>query len=387
MLVTWEASRAHRDLAAYVQLRDLCAERGVLWSYSGRVYDLARGDDRFSTGLDSLVAEKSAEETRERVLRAVRANVEAGRPHGKVPYGYRREHDPATGESVAQVPDEQTAPVVQEIARRLLAGEALYAVASDLNARGVPAPRGAPAWHPTQVKRLAISPTNAGLRSHLGEITGPAKWPALIGEADHRILVAKLTDPARKSWRDGSVKHLLVGIAECGVCGAPCRRIKNRNTPSYSCGRNFCVVRSQVHLDDFVAQVVVARLSRPDVWELFTGIEDTEAAEAAEQVRILRGRLTAFYDQAAEGKLTPTGLARIEARLLDQIKAAERQARSWDIPTVVTDMAGPDAAMAWEALSTPQRREVVRALLVLRVLRTGKGTRFFDPDRIEIVWR
>ncbi|MEO7196278.1 MAG: recombinase family protein, partial [Pseudonocardiaceae bacterium] len=118
VLVTWEASRAHRDLAAYVQLRDLCAERGVLWSYSGRVYDLARGDDRFSTGLDSLVAEKSAEETRERVLRAVRANVEAGRPHGKVPYGYRREHDPATGESVAQVPDEQTAPVVREIARR-----------------------------------------------------------------------------------------------------------------------------------------------------------------------------------------------------------------------------------------------------------------------------
>src|ERR1700687_5300489 len=39
VLVTWEASRAQRDLAAYVTLRDLCAERGVLLSYSGRTYD------------------------------------------------------------------------------------------------------------------------------------------------------------------------------------------------------------------------------------------------------------------------------------------------------------------------------------------------------------
>jgi site-specific DNA recombinase len=201
------------------------------------------------------------------------------------------------------------------------------------------------------------------------------------------MLVARLTDPARKSWRDGSVKHLLVGIAECGVCGAPCRRVKNRNTPSYACGKGFCVVRSQVRLDEFVTQVVVVRLSQPDVWELFTSTEDTEAAEAAEQARVLRARLTAFYDQAAEGKLTPTGLVRIERRLLEQIKAAERRAQPRSMPTVLTDIAGPDAAVAWAGLSVPQRREVVRALLVPRIMPTGKGTRFFDPGKIEVLWR
>jgi hypothetical protein len=70
-----------------------------------------------------------------------------------------------------------------------------------------------------------------------------------------------------KSWRDGSIKHLLAGIAECGVCSAPCRRVKNRNTPSYACTARFCVTRSQQHLDQFVTiggggQVVPARCTR-----------------------------------------------------------------------------------------------------------------------------
>ncbi|WP_287001199.1 recombinase family protein, partial [Gordonia sp. UBA7860] len=75
VLVTWEASRAQRDLAAYLELRELCASRGVLWCYSGKIHDLNAGDDRFVTGLDALLAEKEVEQTRERVLRAVRANA------------------------------------------------------------------------------------------------------------------------------------------------------------------------------------------------------------------------------------------------------------------------------------------------------------------------
>jgi site-specific DNA recombinase len=386
LLVVWEVSRATRDRAVWSALVAACLERGVRIGAGGKVHDPSDPDDGFLLDLQGALAVRESAVTSKRIRRAVRARAAEGRPHGKIPFGYRREHDVTTGKTVAQVPDEATAPMVREIAQRLLGGEALYAVAVDLNSRGLSAPCGG-RWDLTQVKRVAISPTNAGLRSHLGEIIGLAKWPALISEADHRMLVAKLTDPARKSWRDGSVKHLLVGIAECGVCGAPCRRVKNRNTPSYACGKGFCVVRSQVHLDEFVTQVVVVRLSQPDVWELFISTEDTEAAEAVEQARILRARLTAFYDQAAEGKLTPTGLVRIERRLLDQIKAAERRAQPRSMPTVLTDIAGPDAVAAWAALSVPQRREVVRALLVPRIMPTGKGTRFFDPGKIEVMWR
>src|SRR3954470_1662349 len=142
VLVTWEASRAQRDLAAYASLRDLCERRGVLLSYSGRTFDMADADDRFGTGLDALLAERESDQTRKRVLRAVRANAEKGRPHGKLLYGYRREYDPGTRELIGQVPDPQTAPVVQEAARRVLAGETPYAVAQDFNRRGIRPPRG-----------------------------------------------------------------------------------------------------------------------------------------------------------------------------------------------------------------------------------------------------
>jgi len=98
LLVTWEASRAQRDLDAYTKLRALCADHGVRWAYSGTVYDLAKREDRFRTGLDALVAEDEADRTRERVMRAMRANAANGRPHGRLPFGYWRIYDPITKE-------------------------------------------------------------------------------------------------------------------------------------------------------------------------------------------------------------------------------------------------------------------------------------------------
>ena len=56
VLVVWGPSRAGRSLEHYVDLRRLCTERGVLLSYSGKLFDLDDGDDRFATGLDALIA-------------------------------------------------------------------------------------------------------------------------------------------------------------------------------------------------------------------------------------------------------------------------------------------------------------------------------------------
>lgn len=393
LLVVWEVSRATRDRAVWSALLAACCERGVRIGAGGRVHDPADPDDGFMLDLGGALAVRESAVTSKRIKRQVRSAAAAGRPHGKIPYGYRREYDPDTREG-RQVPDEQTAPVVAEVAARLLAGEATYAVAADLNARGLPAPRGG-RWDLTQIKRLAVSPTNAGLRTHLGEVLdGPASWPALIAATDHRVLVERLTDPARQSWRDGSVKHLLSMIAQCGVCGSLCRRVTNRGTPSYACAGNgdlakgkFCVTRVQRCLDEFVTEVIIARLSRPDVWDLFIERQDPESAQAAARLVALRDQYREFEFEAIAGRLAAASWARIEGNLTAQIKAADRAARPRGLPAVVLDTAGPNARQSWEALSVPQRREVIRALLIPRVLLTGKGTRTFDPDRIEIVWR
>jgi DNA invertase Pin-like site-specific DNA recombinase len=227
VLVTWEASRAQRDLAVYVQLRDLCSGHGVRWSYNGRAYDLADDDDRFATGMDALMSEREAGLTRKRVLRSVEARAASGRPHGQLHDGYRIEFDASTGKPARRVLDPEREPIIREIVNRLLAGDSAYAIAQDLNARGLTTSTGKP-WRGQNIAQRAKSPTIAGLRLHRGEVLPDvtAKWPRIISEKEHHQLVALLSDPQRKHNREGpKVKHLLTGIARCGVCSATVRMI------------------------------------------------------------------------------------------------------------------------------------------------------------------
>jgi site-specific DNA recombinase len=395
VLVTWEASRAQRDLEAYVRLRDLCRASGVRWSYSGRLYDLSRTDDAFTTGLDALLAEREASVTRDRVLRAVRANAAEGRPHGKLLYGYAREYDQHTKRLTGQVVREDQAAIVREAARRVLAGETPYAVAQDLNARQIPAPRGG-RWDLTQVRRLVTNPAYIRRRVHRGKIVRGAEgveilaqWPEILDEATFHALTAKLSDPGRRTQRDSAIRHLLSGVAVCGVCGGRVRVQKNRGYLSYLCVTGFHVSRREDWVDDYVERVTVARLSRPDILELLADGDEQEAevkaarAEAVEK----RARLEGFYDAAAAGELTPAALARIEARLLPEIDSAETRARRVAIPSVLRDVAGPDAAEVWAGLPLTAKREVIGLLMTVRIMPTRRGSRTFDPDSVKIEWR
>jgi hypothetical protein len=57
-------------------------------------------------------------------------------------------------------------------------------------------------------------------REHLGEMTTPREWPAIIDEATGRALRELL---ARKTDTNGHRRrHLLSGILRCGHCGARC---------------------------------------------------------------------------------------------------------------------------------------------------------------------
>ncbi len=387
VLVTWESSRAQRDLSAYVRLRELCEQYGILWSYKGRVYDMTDPRDRRTTAYDAISDEGASDETRERVLRTVRANAAKGRPHGKLLYGYRREYDATTRELIDQVPDPVTSEVVKEAARRVLAGETPYSIAQDFVRRGIPTPRSGKGWDLTQVKRLCINPGYAGKRVHQGKVVGDASWPAIISEVDHLTLVAKLGDPSRRSQRDSAIRHLLSGVAVCGVCGGRIRVQKNRGGLGYLCVDGFHVSRRETDVDEFVTELVLARLERPDLADAFTETADAETAAALMEAREKRARLDGFYDAAAAGELTPQALARIEARLLPEIDAADRRARAAVTSPLVAATAGVNARKHWAKLSLPQRREIVSTLMTVRIMPTRRGSRTFDPESVAIEWK
>lgn len=395
VLVTWEGSRAQRDLEAYVSLRKLCAEQRVLWSYSGKVYDLDDTDDRFSTGLDALLAERESGVTRKRVLRAMRANASNGRPHGPVLFGYRRVYDEHTGKLIEQVIREDQAAIVREAAARVARGEAPHAVAVDLNRRGIPSPGGA-AWDITSVRRLVVNPAYVGHRVHLPEeerrrkpgsarpIVGTASWPAIVDDKTWSRCVARFATSAPVGSH-GAIKWLLSGIGRCAVCGARLRvqKAQRRDYSTYVCSARSCVSIRAKGLDTFVALVIVERLSQPDALAELTPKTDP-AATAVAEARELRERLDGFIAMAAAGKLTPASLAKIEADLLPKIEDADRRGRQAVASPVLRELAGPDAARRWDRLPVAVRREVVTLLAEVRVRPAGKGARYVDRELADI---
>lgn len=376
ILVTWEASRAQRDLAAYVQLRDLCAQRGVRWCYSGKLYDLSSGDDRFTTGLDALLAEKEAEQTRERVLRAKRAAAAAGRPAGRPPYGYRQVRDTVTGRTLTWEPDPGKAPHIVTAVRRLLAGDQPAQVARDLG------------WSTQKLRAQVVSPSYAGLRVHQGEVLGKACWPPLITEDEHRRIVGYFS--GRVLWAHragGGARHLLPGIAACGVCGGRMRHFNppsNRGAARLACEARSCVVRRMDLVDLLVTETLLARLQAIDPADLAVPDPADAASAAAAEVAQLQERLDAFIEQAADGALSAAALAKIEARLQPQIRDARRRAAPVSAPWL--SVSGPQARSLWEEADLADRRELVRQCMRVTILPSSVGTRRFSPDDVRIDW-
>ncbi len=342
--------------------------------------DVSRTDDSFQTGLDILLAEREVDQTRERVLRSMRANAASGRPHGKLTYGYTREYDPRSGALVRQIIHEEQAVVVRESAKRVLAGESIASIAKDFNRRGIKAPRSAE-WVPTQIKRILVNPAYIAQRVHQGKVIGKADWPPILDEVTFRRCVTRLTDPSRKFTDEHAAKYLLSGIAVCGVCGSTVKARPQRNGYfSYVC-KSFCVARKMDCVDLLIETLVVARLSQPDAM-----LEDDEDTNPAlEAIRDKRCRLEEFYDSAANGEISAAALARIEAKLLQEIEGLEKTLRRSAVPTSVHDLA--DNPEVWQSLPISVKREIIKLLMQVRIMKSERGRKVFDPNQIEIEWR
>lgn len=390
VLMLWETSRGDRELERWAGLLNLCRRREVRIHVTTheRTYDLEVARDWKAMATDGVDNAYASEETRNRVARAVRANAQQGRPHGKLPYGYVRTYDERGG-FLAQIEHPEQAAVVRECGRRVAAGESLYSIAQDLNARGVPAPRGG-AWIPTQIKRLVTNPRYVGQRVHQGVVIGQAVWPAILDGATFAECTRRMSDPRRHSTRDRSLKYLLTGILRCGECGSPCRVIKNRGYHSYACwgGKGtFCVSVRTIHAEEFVVEQLVERLEQPDILSGIAARSDRAVADAESDAGELRTRLKGFYDQAALGKISPAGLAAIEEQLLPQIDEADERALQAPVPKFLRDVAGPGARKRWDRLELGRQREIVDKLAELRVGKTVRGARFDFRRLGESRWR
>lgn len=252
-------------------------------------------------------------------------------------------------------------------------------------------------WSTAKVKAVVSNPALAGLRVYQGEIIGKGNWTGVITPAQHYRLRAMQGDPGRVTKKDGDrVKHVLSGVMLCDVCDAAVYGVVSDTTKKgrritrriYRCGESGHVSRQKDRTEAFVVESVLTRLERPDAAELFRVEADAmeDVTKALAEARDLRARLDGFTDKAAEGELSPERLARLEAKLLPKIKAAESRAQQVGIAPVVAGLVGPGAREAWARLSIVQQREVLRAIVRPRLCRTTRKGPVFDPEAIRMVW-
>lgn len=389
VIVFWESARAYRSLDVFVELRRLCVDRGILLCYDGDVFDISKPIDWKRLTRDALDAEEEAEKIRNRVLRTTRLSAERGAIHGKIPYGFRRMYDSATGDLLGQVEEAESAEVVREAAKRIAAGQTTYRIAKDLRERGVPAPRNGPrGWDPQVVKQVVLNPAVIGKRVHDKKIVGDAVWDPILDELTYNKCKRILTNPARRTQRDSAIKHLLSGIA-IGPCGGVLRMRRNRGQQCYTCVIDFCASMEITKLDLYVEAAFLQYVSRPEFVATLqpSSSEDEMIREAVALAEELQAELEEARALVGKRQLSVASLAIVEQELLPQIEEAQQRMQPAFVHPVLSELAGPSAREVWAELDLNQKRAALRALGTIRLNRARvRGLRTIEPGRIQMPW-
>jgi site-specific DNA recombinase len=366
--------------------------RARCWSCQG--IDLRTADDVLQARILVSVSANESEGTSRRTRRAMETTVERGVPHGgRLPYGRKRALDPNGRPRGEWLVDDVEADIVREACRRVLAGEALSAIARDLNSRGIPTKFGA-TWRHTTVRSIVSSAHVAGLRAwQPGEVVDGKRSPVgpttyrraetlepIVDEETWRAVVTALADPSRVTTVEGgggSRRWLGPGFLVCGRCGGQMgsksgRSRKGTLIHSYTCRVCKRVRRSTASVDQFLAAAVIEWLARagatptdPAGVSAAKGDLDRVRAERAELARLL-----------ADGKLSATGFAVADAALGDREASAEATLLAGRRKRPVRALTRADIVAEWDAADLAGRRELAAAAgLEVVVAPVGRGRR------------
>lgn len=434
LLAIWESSRGSRRTGEWIDLIDLCRDRGVhIWVLThNRVYDPSNARDRRSLREDASDAEYESDKTSERLQRDMRAAAKSGRPHGKNVYGYQRVYSVKPNgirvlEKVIEHPDQ--AWVVKEAAAMVLAGRSYYDIAATFNEKSIlprrpvrEAHRKALGWTAPAVKQMLTMSVYTGKRVHNpteGELaTYEGIWPPLISPETWEKLQLALKSRGIKS-NNWPAKHLLSGIALCGECDARTRvgrqnggvqkhdkngeRLPRTRYHAYQCigvpGRpGFHVSMREEHLDLIVTELVLARLERPDFLATLGEQDEDVDAERDAVLEEIRGHQAWLEQVAAEAERRRDLRMLTEQRDLvePKIEAAQKRLESLAAadPLVLELARSGRVREMWSERDRSGdivwQRHVIRELIVPRIHRVppeAVGRKGPNPSRVSYDWR
>jgi site-specific DNA recombinase len=410
-IIVWKIDRLTRRRSQARRILTLLEECG------GRLVSVVEGIDtadpakREITDIALAVYVGSAESESEAISERVRLmqydRARKGLPHrgGERPFGH-------SADSSELVPGE--VEILHEAGRRVLAGEAVFAIARDFTKREIQTTRGATLWHPEVLASMLRSPRMVAMQEYSGKLYDLRDVPPIFErEAWERICAKMEHKPAAPTET-----HLLSNIALCGICshrlrssgsGNPRgRRGRDPEEFAYRC-RNKTRIRDDGACgklqitgslaDHEVNRRVIAWISnRQNVESLLFRYADKEDV-AAIQARI--AELTESMARLGRALNPPPGVPALDLDVYyEEVAKIEEERKTQHRRLAVTREAGmltelleiDDLEAEWNARSVQWRRAILKLVtLSIAVEPRGKGIkgqaahlRKFDSTRIKI---
>ena len=373
-------ARRRRDLA---ELLDVAAREGVdLVLLNGADIAASTPAGRMVASMMGAVATSETETMSLRLSEGYRQRAQRGThvPRQRT-FGY------APGNLTA---DPHEAPIVTEIFRRLADGDTIGGIVRDLTERGVVSTKGKPLSRQS-LRVIAQNPRYVGVceyrqvrrdedgrevrRDLVGTTEG--QWEALIDQDTFDRVQARLNDPRRRRERP-TVKHLLTGIATCGICGTPLRRASRKSRAGeriimIQCPNGQHVGRTVAPIEKAIGEVVVARLAS-NAAAVADGYADSP--EVRLDLAALEERRAALASMFADGSLDPAAYAAASKELAARIDQAKAQlvAPTRDPLADVRGLVDAEQIQQWwDDADILARRRVVAALFEITFHNVGKG--------------
>jgi len=399
-VVVWKVDRLARRVLDFLHADEALRGRDAAIVAVEDPIDMTTAQGRAFATMLAVFAEMEAAALSARVRAARRTLVTAGRRvGGRSPFGFMNIANP-DGPGKVLAPDPERISIIEEVARRAMAGESLYALARWLEAQGIrPRARSgrkdANHWHEASVEAMLRAPALAGLTALDGDfVRGEDGLPivdesvAVLSPAERRSLLAALDGAKRPGTRQkaGHTPALLYGIVRCGSCdGLMYRATAAKKYAQYRCQQKGCPRPVGVSRPGIEAHVEALILAERGGAPLLTSEEAPQAPGVARLAEIE----VAIADTAEEMKRDDADDVTLQARLV-ALKAERRSVRQQsDQVSRSFKVTGQSFEEAWNAeADTEGRRQLLMTQLEsLRVHPGGGRGRSFDASRVEPVWR
>ena len=387
------------------ELEDLIdrAERGLeVFSMSGSL-DLATGDGRALARILVTMAAKESDNTSRRKRRQEEDDAAAGKKHGATPFGYRLVGATSVRrvvkgeERVVRVggrwePDPKTAPVLVDVAQRLLAGESATGLARELDRRRVPMANGGKAWTASTVRSVVTNAAVAGLRVHRGELFD-GEWEPILDRPTWEQVRALFGARAGRG-RHAKRLSLLTGLVRC-ECGATMVRDSSNGRAVLRCkpgpGRDGCghnTVDADA-LEALTVEMLMIRLDSPALARQLKRGRRGVADNAERTLVDVQGRLDELARLYAGSEITAGEWAAARGPLRARLKAAQAELVQGRKVNAASGYLGRGGVLRaeWPERTLDQQRAILAAVLdQVTIAKTTKRGTALDPQRVTPVW-